>query len=82
MAESWWQVATRPEWTFSARNYMTQPAEFGRTTGNLNIARRSHTATLLPNGQVLVAGGVNSSGVLLPRNFMTQPLEPGRSPAA
>ena len=33
-------------------------------TGNLNTAREDHKATLLPNGKVLVVGGVNYDSFL------------------
>jgi hypothetical protein len=39
------------------------PFTFGNT-GSLNIGRVLHTATLLPNGKVLVAGGDNGGGIL------------------
>ena len=48
----------------TAESDMTFPAD-GRwsPTGNLRTARDIHTATLLPNGLVLVAGGLNSVSV-------------------
>ncbi len=41
-----------------------------------------HKATLLPNGEVLVAGGVGRSGDLAARNSTIRQVGPGRPPAA
>jgi Galactose oxidase, central domain len=42
-------------------------------TGSLNTARGSHTATLLPDGEVLAAGGFNADDFFLPSAELYEP---------
>ena len=66
-----------------ARNCTTRRVGTWTATGSLNTARCLHTATLLPNGMVLVAGGCDSSvNSSRARNCTTRRAGPGLPQAA
>ena len=66
-ARCWWReeiLAFLLSLTRQTRDCMIRPLATWSATGNLGAARQRHTATLLPSGKVLVAGGDTVSSVL------------------
>ena len=48
----------------------------------MTVARAQHTATLLPNGKVLVAGGISGSNIVVSAEVYDLRAEPGRRRSA
>lgn len=57
-------VSNHPIWLTSTELYDPVANTFAATTPSVNTARNFATATLLPNGEVLIAGGYSGSSYL------------------
>ena len=68
--------------TSRARNCTIRRAGPGRRPAASATARHRHTATLLPNGKVLVAEETATAALSRARNCTIRPAGPGRPPAA
>jgi len=64
MARCWWRAATWPAPRPAGAELFNPSTGTFTATGSMTTSREYGTATLLPNGEVLVVGGDNSSGDL------------------
>ena len=66
--------AASPAALNTAEIYDPVAGTFTQTTGNLQTARFAHTATLLASGKVLIAGGMDASGMHLASAELFDPM--------